>query len=122
MRVAVISDVHGNLHALEATIAALEDEQPDAVWCLGDLVGYGPRPNECCARVAELADVCLIGNHDLGVLGQISLEEFSHEAAASARWTQEMLDGDSRAYLSRLAAGVEVPHPVAGAYPAAPAA
>ena len=53
MRVAVISDIHGNLHALEAALAVIEDERPDAVWCLGDLVGYGPRPNECCARVAE---------------------------------------------------------------------
>ena len=88
MRVAVISDIHGNLAALEATLAALEDERPDAIWCLGDLVGYGPRPNECCARVAEIADVCLIGNHDLGVLEEIALDEFSFEAAASARWTQ----------------------------------
>ena len=61
MRVAVISDIHGNFHALEAALAAVEEEGPDAVWCLGDLVGYGPRPNECCARVAEIADVCLIG-------------------------------------------------------------
>ena len=96
MRVAVISDIHGNLHALEAALAVIEDERPDAVWCLGDLVGYGPRPNECCARVAGVADVCLIGNHDLGVLEQISLEEFSHEAAASARWTQGVLDDKAR--------------------------
>jgi predicted phosphodiesterase len=120
MRVAVISDVHGNLHALEATLATLEDDRPDAVWCLGDLVGYGPRPNECCARVAEVADVCLIGNHDLGVLGQISLDEFSHEAAASARWTQEVLDDKSRAYLSALSPGVELPDAGAELYHASP--
>src|SRR5512133_1901933 len=102
MRVAVISDVHVNLHALEATLTALEEDRLDAVWCLGDLVGYGPRPNECCARVAEVADVCLIGNHDLGVLGNISLEEFSHEAAASARWTQDVLDNQARSDLAGL--------------------
>src|SRR5262245_7947109 len=109
MRVAVISDIHGNLHALEAAVAALKDEQPHAVWCLGDLVGYGPKPNECCARVAALADVCLIGNRDLGVLEQISLEEFSLEAAASARWTQGVLDESAHAYLSGLSPAADIP-------------
>jgi predicted phosphodiesterase len=116
MRVAVISDIHGNLHALEAALAVIEDERPDAVWCLGDLVGYGPRPNECCARVAGVADVCLIGNHDLGVLEQISLEEFSHEAAASARWTQGVLDDKARGYLADLTAGAEIPEAGAELY------
>jgi diadenosine tetraphosphatase ApaH/serine/threonine PP2A family protein phosphatase len=120
MRVAVISDIHGNLHALEASIAALEPEQPDAIWCLGDLVGYGPRPNECCSRVAGLADVCLIGNHDLGVLEQISLDEFSHEAAASARWTQSVLGKTSRSYLLGLSPGAEVPESGAELYHASP--
>jgi diadenosine tetraphosphatase ApaH/serine/threonine PP2A family protein phosphatase len=120
MRVAVISDIHGNLHALEATLGALEDEPPDAIWCLGDLVGYGPRPNECCARVAEIADVCLIGNHDLGVLEQISLEEFSFEAAASARWTQGVLDERARDYLAGLSPGAEIPEAGAELYHASP--
>jgi predicted phosphodiesterase len=120
MRVAVISDIHGNLHALEAAIAAVEDERPDAIWCLGDLVGYGPRPNECCARVAELADVCLIGNHDLGVLEKISLDEFSLEAAESARWTQEVLDESSRAYLSALSPAAEIAEAGAELYHASP--
>ena len=61
MRVAVVSDIHSNLHALEAVLAAIEAEAPDELWCLGDLVGYGPRPNECCALIAERADVCLGG-------------------------------------------------------------
>jgi diadenosine tetraphosphatase ApaH/serine/threonine PP2A family protein phosphatase len=120
MRVAVISDIHGNLHALEAVVAAIEEEQPDAIWCLGDLVGYGPRPNECCARVAEVADVCLIGNHDLGVLGEISLEEFSHEAAESAHWTQEVLAEHARAYLSQLSPAADIPDAGAELYHASP--
>ncbi len=120
MRVAVISDIHGNLHALEATVAALEEEQPDVIWCLGDLIGYGPRPNECCASVAERADVCLVGNHDLGVLDRISLEEFSHEAAASAYWTREVLDDDARAYLESLSPGAEIPEASAELYHASP--
>jgi len=102
MRVAVISDIHANLHALEAVLAALDEEAPDAVWCLGDVVGYGPRPNRCCSAVAARADVSLCGNHDLGVLGAIDLDEFSPEAAAAALWTREVLSADARSYLEDL--------------------
>ena len=102
MRVAVISDIHGNLHALEAVLAAIDDERPDAIWCLGDLVGYGPRPNECTEAVAQRANVCLVGNHDLGVTGAISLEEFSHDAATAARWTQTVLEDRWRTFLESL--------------------
>jgi diadenosine tetraphosphatase ApaH/serine/threonine PP2A family protein phosphatase len=104
MRACVITDVHGNLHALQAVLNAVAEEQPDELWCLGDLVGYGPRPNECSRLVAERADICLVGNHDLGVLGRIDLEEFSPDAAAVARWTQGVLDAEPRAFLEALAA------------------
>ena len=107
MRVAVISDIHGNLHALEAVLDSVAADAPDAVWCLGDLVGYGPRPNRCCALVAEHADLCLIGNHDLGVLGRLDLAEFSHDAAESARWTQKVLEEEPRAYLETLVPSAE---------------
>jgi len=100
--VAVISDIHGNLHALESVLRSIDAESPDAVWCLGDLVGYGPQPNPCCELVAGRADVCLIGNHDLGVLGRIDLEDFSPDAAAAARWTAEVLDDEPRRYLESL--------------------
>jgi diadenosine tetraphosphatase ApaH/serine/threonine PP2A family protein phosphatase len=101
-RVAVISDVHGNWHALEAVLAAIDDEQPAELWCLGDLVGYGPRPNECCAAVAARADLCLAGNHDRGVLGSLSIDDFAGDAAAAVRWTRAVLDAESRAYLDSL--------------------
>ena len=104
MRACVVSDIHGNLHALEAVLAALDGEAPDEIWCLGDLVGYGPRPNECCALVAERADVCLVGNHDLGVLGRLDLDAFSTDAAASARWTASVLDDGARTFLESLEA------------------
>jgi predicted phosphodiesterase len=103
VRVAVVSDIHGNLHALEAVLRSVDAEKPDAIWCLGDLVGYGPRPNRCCSLVAERADVCLIGNHDLGVLGRIDLEDFSPDAAAAARWTMQVLEDEPRRYLESLA-------------------
>jgi len=102
VRIAVISDIHGNLHALEAVLESIDADAPETVWCLGDLVGYGPRPNRCCALVAERAELCLIGNHDLGVLGRLDLEEFSQDAATSARWTAEVLSDESRAYLEPL--------------------
>lgn len=116
MRVAVISDIHGNLHALEAVLAALEREHPDSVWCLGDLVGYGPRPNRCCSAVAAGAELSLAGNHDLGVLGMLDLDDFSHDAAASARWTRTVLSDEARSYLEGLSSsaaprdGVELYH------------
>jgi predicted phosphodiesterase len=102
LRVAVLSDIHGNLHALEAVLASVDRDAPDEIWCLGDLVGYGPRPNRCCALVAERADVCLIGNHDLAVLGRIDLDVFAPDAAESARWTAEVLDPQPRTFLEAL--------------------
>jgi predicted phosphodiesterase len=92
MRVAVVSDIHSNLHALEAVLASIAEEAPDELWCLGDLVGYGPRPNECCATVAARADVCLAGNHDLAVRGTIDVEEFHGDAGIAATWTREVLE------------------------------
>jgi predicted phosphodiesterase len=102
VRVAVISDIHGNLSALETVLAAVEADAPDEVWCLGDLVGYGPRPNECCEAVQARAAVCLGGNHDLAVRGTIDLEEFSGDAAIAASWTRGVLAPAARAYLDSL--------------------
>jgi diadenosine tetraphosphatase ApaH/serine/threonine PP2A family protein phosphatase len=103
MRAAVVSDIHSNLHALEAVLAAIGDDAPDELWCLGDLVGYGPRPNECCAAIAARASVCLAGNHDLAVRGTLDLDEFSGEAGVAARWTREVLVPDAQTYLDGLA-------------------
>ena len=115
MRVAVISDIHANLHALEAVVVDIEREGPDEIWCLGDLVGYGPRPNECCTLARQRARVCLIGNHDLAVLGEIDIADFTADAAAVAVWTRGILDADERAFLAALEAngerdGVELFH------------
>jgi diadenosine tetraphosphatase ApaH/serine/threonine PP2A family protein phosphatase len=109
LRVAVISDIHANLHALEAVLAALEEEQPDEIWNLGDTVGYGPRPNECCGVAEGQADLSLVGNHDLVVLGSgnVAVEDFNPEAAAAAKWTREALTGGSRAFLESLSASAE---------------
>jgi diadenosine tetraphosphatase ApaH/serine/threonine PP2A family protein phosphatase len=102
MRVAVVSDIHSNLHALDAVLAAIDAEAPDELWCLGDLVGYGPKPNECCAAISERADVCLAGNHDLAVRGTIDLEEFHGDAGLAATWTRQVLEPEWQSLLDRL--------------------
>ncbi|HZS24698.1 MAG TPA: metallophosphoesterase family protein [Gaiellaceae bacterium] len=103
MRAAVISDVHANLVALEAVLAAIDAASVDELWCLGDTVGYGPRPNECCELVRARATTCLCGNHDLAVRGTIDLAEFSGDAGVAARWSRGVLADDALAWLCSLA-------------------
>jgi predicted phosphodiesterase len=102
MRVAVVSDIHANLHALEAVLADVDTDPVDELWCLGDVVGYGPKPNECCDLVDAHASVSLGGNHDLAVRGSIDLAEFSGDAAVAAFWTRGVLSTKSREWLDRL--------------------
>jgi predicted phosphodiesterase len=102
MRVAILSDVHGNRHALEAVLADTATEGVDAVWCLGDLVGYGADPNACVALARERCSIILAGNHDLAVTGDISLDEFSRGAALAAHWTREVIEDEPLAFLHSL--------------------
>ena len=76
--------------------------QYDRVWFLGDLVGYGPQPNECVERLRALAPLALSGNHDWAVLGKLDTEEFNAEARMMVNWTRQMLTADNRAYLATL--------------------
>lgn len=101
MHVLVISDIHANLTALEAVLQ--DADGVDATWCLGDIVGYGPDPNECIARIRGLPNlVCLLGNHDAAALGKIDVEAFNAEAKASLVWMQSTLTAESRAFLQEL--------------------
>ncbi len=102
MRLAVISDIHSNLPALEAVLAEIDGSDADEIWSLGDVVGYGAQPDECTALVAERCPTGLVGNHDLGVIGVLDLGAFSPTAAAAVRWTQRSADGATLAYLRRL--------------------
>src|SRR3954469_19896398 len=104
MRLGLIADVHANLPALDAALAALEHERVDAYVCAGDLVGYGPHPNETVARVRALAPCCVAGNHDLMALGSLSDDRADELARETLAWTREQLDGDARAYLETLPA------------------
>jgi diadenosine tetraphosphatase ApaH/serine/threonine PP2A family protein phosphatase len=107
MLVAVVSDIHSNLHAFEAALEAIDRDGPDAIWCLGDIVGYGPKPDECCRITEERAALCLAGNHDLGVRGDVDLDDFAPDAAAAALWTRGELGSEARAFLGRLVPSAE---------------
>jgi predicted phosphodiesterase len=102
MKVAIISDIHGNRQAFEAVLTDISGASVTEVWCLGDLVGYGADPDACVDLARDNADLCLAGNHDLAVAGKLPLDEFSPGAAISVRWTQDVIDPVNRAYLERL--------------------
>lgn len=99
MRIAVLSDVHGNLEALQATLAAIEEASVDAVWCLGDVVGYGARPAACMGLVREHCQITLAGNHDLVAAGAATAEGFSRSARIAISWTSQQLLPEERAEL-----------------------
>lgn len=99
-RILVVSDVHGNVYGLQA---ALEDGRHcDNVLCLGDIVGYGANPNECCAMLREVDAVCLAGNHDAAALGEIDIEWFNPVAKAAMLWTREALSAENMEWLGSL--------------------
>lgn len=101
MRTLVLSDIHANLVALEAVLADAAG-QWDRLWFLGDLVGYGPDPNECAAWMRENDPVALSGNHDWAVLGKLDTEEFNDEARWAVNWTRRALTKENLAYLDTL--------------------
>ena len=101
MRILVISDIHANLTALEAVLSQAAGEW-DYVWCLGDVVGYGPDPNECMDRLRELPHRCLLGNHDWAAIHGMDIHHFNEDARISLQWTQEELRADNAEYLRSL--------------------
>lgn len=101
MKILVITDIHANLNALEAVLAVAGDYQ--AVWCLGDLVGYGPDPNECIALVRDLPNlVCVLGNHDAAAIEKIDDNAFNADARLVISWTRKTLFPASVEFLTSL--------------------
>lgn len=97
-RILVISDVHANLTALESVLA--DAGQVDETWCLGDVVGYGPDPNECIDLIRSLPGLTyLLGNHDLAAMGDMVLETFNRDASRSLLWQRETLTKESISFL-----------------------
>jgi diadenosine tetraphosphatase ApaH/serine/threonine PP2A family protein phosphatase len=101
----ILSDIHANLAAMEAVL----DDAPDfdEIWCLGDLVGYGPNPNECIELIQEYPHLSLAGNHDWGALGKLDLSSFNTVARAANAWTRSELTPEAKDYLNSLPPRVE---------------
>ncbi len=100
MRIAVLSDIHSNLAALEAVTADMP--QVDEIWVLGDVVGYGPQPNEVIATLQRLGARTVMGNHDGAAVGTVDARDFNPDAGRAIEWTARNIDENSRAYLSAL--------------------
>ena len=100
MRVAVLSDIHSNLQALEAVLASIGSV--DAIWQLGDIVGYGPDPGAVVQRLREVGAIGVRGNHDAAAVGDLSVEDFNADARVAVEWTRAHLNEETRAYLAAL--------------------
>jgi diadenosine tetraphosphatase ApaH/serine/threonine PP2A family protein phosphatase len=90
-KVAIIADIHSNLEALQVVLKEIERLNPDKVICLGDIIGYGANPNECCELVKKYCDVVLLGNHDAAVAGIIRDDYFVEHARVAVEWTKKIL-------------------------------
>ncbi|MBD3317182.1 MAG: metallophosphoesterase [Chitinivibrionales bacterium] len=102
MRIAIISDIHANLEALEATFEDIENQTIDEIICLGDIVGYCANPNECITLVNKKCPVTLLGNHDAAAVGKLSTQHFNIHAKIAIDWTAEHLNRKSKTYLENL--------------------
>jgi predicted phosphodiesterase len=101
MRILIISDIHANLTAFETVLKDAQG-QWEYVWCLGDIVGYGPDPNECVELLKTLPHLCLAGNHDWAALGRLDIRTFNPDARKAVQWTQDSLKPENVAYLEAL--------------------
>ena len=103
MRAAVIADIHSNLEAFQAVLRDLEERGgADEIWCLGDIVGYGPDPRACIQLLRQHQGICVAGNHDWAAIGKLDTSAFNPEAAAAAQWTAEALKKQDAEYLAGL--------------------
>ncbi|MFH2036115.1 MAG: metallophosphoesterase family protein, partial [Candidatus Zixiibacteriota bacterium] len=100
MKIALISDVHGNLEALDSVFKDIDSQGVENIHFLGDAVGYGSNPNECLKKISKLCDIKLLGNHDYAALGLESTRDFNETAKKSMEWTQENLSKKSIKILS----------------------
>lgn len=102
MRAAIISDIHGNLEAFTQALKLIEERNVDTIWCLGDVVGYGPDPVECLKVARENCSVILMGNHDAVVVGKEDVTRFNRVARLAALWTAMQLSEQDKRYISEL--------------------
>ena len=102
MRIAVVSDIHANLPALEAVLKKIEELKVDIIHCLGDIVGYGPFPNECIELIRKSCSAVVKGNHDSGITGETAIDDFNKYGQTAIRWTQKQISPENREYLRSL--------------------
>ncbi|GAH83966.1 unnamed protein product, partial [marine sediment metagenome] len=108
MRYAIIADIHANLAAFTAVLNDIERRGGvEEMWCLGDVVGYGPDPHQCIELLRQHNHVCIAGNHDWAAIGKLSLSEFNPDAAAACRWTVQQLSPEDVDYLESLPLVIE---------------
>ncbi|MDX6602881.1 MAG: hypothetical protein QOF13_2083 [Solirubrobacterales bacterium] len=102
MRIAAITDIHANLPALEAVLESADQAAVEEIWCLGDVLGYGVEPDACTKLVRERCEICLVGNHDLAVLGSLDIASFSEAAAEAVEWTRAKVSDSTLEFLREL--------------------
>jgi predicted phosphodiesterase len=102
MRVAIISDIHANIEALEAVLADIKRQKTDEIICLGDIVGYGANPNECIELAKSSCSLIILGNHDAAAIGLLSTDHFNVHAKIAIDWTSENLNADAKNFLRSL--------------------
>jgi len=108
MRYAIVADIHANLAAFTAVLEDIEHRGGvEEVWCLGDIVGYGPDPHQCIELLRQCEHVCVAGNHDWGAIGKIDLSDFNPDAATACRWTAQQLSPEDIKYLENLPLVIE---------------
>ncbi len=102
MKIAIISDIHGNLEALNAVLSKIDSLTVQTIYCLGDIVGYGPNPNECVELIRSRNISSIAGNHDKAVTEELSIESFSQMARAGVLWTQSVITEENKNFLKNL--------------------
>lgn len=102
MKIAIISDIHSNLDALTAVLKEIERIKADEIYCLGDIVGYGPNPNECIDLIKSVTEKVVVGNHDSAVINQTDMMLFNSYARESTEWTRRMISDENYEYLLKL--------------------
>lgn len=120
MRLAIISDIHANIEALTQVLARCDREGADEIICLGDVVGYGGNPNECCELLREYCTVVLMGNHDAATVGVMDADYYYESARRVLYWTRNELTADNFKWLYGLPYTHQRPDKDVGFYHSAP--
>ena len=108
MRYAIIADIHSNLAAFQAVLDDIQSQKRiDKIWCLGDIVGYGPDPHECIELLRSTDNICIAGNHDRAVVGLLDINNFNPNAAEAVHWTEGKLSIGDITYLKNLPENIQ---------------